>query len=73
MCSNLPVPEQVMYASRYSPLPSLSPKQMLVVSRSPVAMWCMLPSAGEITVTPPLISVATQTLPSPSTASESSS
>ena len=49
------------------------PKQMLVVSGSPVGTYSMISPSGEMTVIPPLPSVATQTLPSPSTASESSS
>ena len=45
----------------------------LVVMMSPVGTWVMLPSDGSITDTPPLMSVATHTLPAPSMASESSS
>jgi hypothetical protein len=67
--SSRPEPEQVMYAVRRSS----PPKQMLVVSTSPVATKSTSSPSGEITVTPPLTSVATQTLPSPSTPSESSS
>ncbi len=60
--------DAVMYASRYSPLQSRSPKQMLVVNRSPVAMCSVEAPSGEMTVIPPLTRVATHTLPSPSTA-----
>ena len=44
---------------------------MLVVNRSGIATCSTDRPSGEITVMPPLCSVATQTLPAPSTASES--
>ena len=49
------------------------PKQMFVVSGSPVGMNSTDPPSGEMTVIPPLISVATQTFPALSTAIESRS
>src|SRR5206468_3657543 len=67
--SSRPVPEAVMYAVRRS----RPPKQMLVVSGSPVGTCSSTSPPGEITVMAPVTSVATQTLPAPSTASESKS
>ena len=59
-----------MYAVRRSS----PPKQMFVVRKSPVSTCSMTLPAGEITVMPADSAiVATQTLPAPSTASESSS
>src|SRR5262249_54038629 len=62
-----PVPEHVMNAVR----PLRPPKQMLVVSGSPVATCSSTSPNVDSTVMPPFTSVATQTLPSASTASES--
>jgi len=56
-----------MYAVRRSG----PPKQMLVVISSGIGMCDVLAPSGVITVMPPFISVATQTLPALSTASES--
>jgi hypothetical protein len=67
--TSCPVPEQVTHAVRRSG----PPKQMLVVSGSPVGTCASTSPSGEITVMPPLTSVATHTFPAPSTASESSS
>ena len=64
-----PVPEHVMNAVR----PSRPPKQMLVVSGSPVATCSSTSPNVDSTVMPPFTSVATQTLPSASMASESKS
>src|SRR3989475_1271113 len=69
VASSRPVPEAVTYAVRSS----RPPKQMLVVSGSPVGTCSITSPAGEITVMAPVTSVATQTLPAPSTASESKS
>ena len=49
------------------------PKQMLVVTGSSVATKSTMSPPGDTTVMPPLSSVATHTLPAPSTASESRS
>ncbi len=49
------------------------PKAMLVVSGSPVGTNSIDAPSGEMIVMPPFTIVATQTLPSASTASESSS
>ena len=66
-----PVPDSV----RYAVLKSGPPKQMLVVSGSPVRICSSTSPVGETTVTPAVCSpsVATHTLPSPSTANESNS
>src|SRR5438309_1843202 len=69
VASSRPVPEAVTYAVRSS----RPPKQRLVVSGSPVGTCSITSPAGEITVMAPVTSVATQTLPAPSTASESKS
>ena len=50
---------------------SSPPKQMLVVMMSSVGTCSTKVPSGEMTVIPPLKIVATHTLPSPSTASES--
>src|SRR3989449_946672 len=69
VASSRPVPEAVMYAVRSS----RPPKQRLVVSGSPVGTCSITSPPGAITVMAPVTSVATQTLPAPSTASESKS
>src|SRR5205809_4863388 len=69
VASSRPVPEAVTYPVRSS----RPPKQMLVVSGSPVGTCSITSPPGEITVMAPVTRVATQTLPAPSTASESKS
>src|SRR3954465_8405824 len=62
-----PLPDSVTYAVfRSGP-----PKAMLVVTRSPVGTCSTMAPSGAITEMQPEISVATQTLPDASTASES--
>src|SRR4030095_4075936 len=62
-----PLPDSVMYAV----FSSGPPKAMLVVTRSPVGTCSTIAPSGAITEMQPEISVATQTLPFASTASES--
>ncbi len=69
IAANFPVPVRVIYAV-LRPGP---PKQIFVVRGSPVGMNSTDAPSGEMTVIPPLISVATQTFPALSTASESRS
>src|SRR5439155_11925119 len=67
--ASFPVPESVMYAV----VRSRPPKQMFVVSGSDIGTCSTFAPSGETTVIAPFASVATQTFPAESTASESNS